>query len=357
MRILTYLTILIISIFLFTGCAKLDITKQDMYPNVYKKHPKSILVLPARNLTTAANASEHYSYTLTKSLTEAGYYVLPIHLVDKFFKSENLSDPNIIHNIPVSKLKKIFNVDAILYIDIFNWDTNYYVILSSVSVGFSFSLVDTKTEQEIWNVTSLGQSSSEGGGIVEALILSAINTSIDYTTLANFSNQITMKHLPYGFLHKEFKKDKNQKISFLKHRDKLMNYMYQPTIKNNKLYIDRQMMENTWNVKDKSLTPLPGTGFGVINNYAFTRHSKFDDYYYISRNNIKNHSFFHYEDNKPFILVSNSKGIEKVFLKVDKDRNIIYNKNIQEDSDDRYTKPFVEYYFYIDKIVPVKTIK
>ena len=96
-------------IMLFTGCgvSTSQITKGEYNPKIYKEHPKSILVLPAKNTTTSVDATDHFRYTITKPLSEKGYYVFPVHLVDSFFKSENLSETKMIRDIPVQKLKEV----------------------------------------------------------------------------------------------------------------------------------------------------------------------------------------------------------------------------------------------------------
>jgi hypothetical protein len=93
MRKLNYIFIVVAITFLFTGCGVISqsqVTKGQLYPKLYKEHPKSILVLPAKNTTTSVDATDHFRYTITKPLAEKGYYVFPVHLVDSFFKSENL---------------------------------------------------------------------------------------------------------------------------------------------------------------------------------------------------------------------------------------------------------------------------
>lgn len=85
---LSYLSIIILVMFGFSGCgvvSKSEITKAQLYPKLYQQHPKSILVLPARNTTTSVDATDHFRYTVTRPLAEKGYYVFPVHLVDSFF--------------------------------------------------------------------------------------------------------------------------------------------------------------------------------------------------------------------------------------------------------------------------------
>jgi len=208
---------------LFTGCGVVtsQITKGEYYPKLYANHPVSILVLPAKNTTSSVDATNHFRYTITKPLAEKGYYVFPVHLVDSFFKSENLSDTELIRNIPASKLKEIFGADAILYVDINAWDTGYTVFSSNVDVGLSFSLVDANSGREIWQNNAYaysyeGLDGSNGiAGLIVSAIVTAVNTATDYTKLAYVANLHGTAVVPYGKYHPSFQKDINAKMAFM----------------------------------------------------------------------------------------------------------------------------------------------
>jgi len=217
--LLIFLSLIIVN---FTGCVATNtqITKGEYYPKIFQQQPKSILVLPARNSTTSVDATDHFRYTVTKPLAEQGYYVFPVHLVDTFFKSENLSDAEIIRNIPVAKLKEVFNPDAILYVDINAWDTGYTVASSNVDVGLSFSLIDATSGDEIWQNDAYAYSYSglDGSNGIAGLIVSAIavaiNTGTDYTQLAYVANNAGVSMLPSGQYRPGYKKDFEQRIIF-----------------------------------------------------------------------------------------------------------------------------------------------
>lgn len=339
-----YLILVTFTIFVFTGCApsQTQITKGEYYPEVYKNHPKSILVLPAKNTTTSVDATDHFRYTITKPLTEKGYYVFPVHLVDSFFKSENLSDAEIIRSIPVSKLKEIFNADAILYVDINAWDTGYSVINSNVDVGLSFSLIDTKTEKEIWQNNAYAYSYEEldtGNliSLVVSAIATAVNTGVDYTKLSDVANLAGASSLPTGLYSPQYKKDFEEN----------MNFFDNATLENGNLYIDEYFIKGNKKVGKVPLTVRrhqKGYRWFPVNNLNFFNHNGYGNYYLtqeIKGKKYLRNRFFKYENNQPYLLVEN----QKVFVKFDEAGKIPYSEEAGK------------YYFQVERIVGLKSNK
>jgi len=332
--------IVISSIIVFSGCgvvSKSLITKAELYPKIYEDTPLSILVLPAKNTTTSVDATNHFRYTITKPLAEKGYYVFPVHLVDNFFKSENLSDAELIREIPIKKLKEIFNADAVLYVDINAWDTNYAVLASSVDVGLSFSLVSTNTEKEIWHNNAYSYSFSggnNGGGIVGLIvsaIKAAINTTIDYTELANVSNGAGVGIMPVGKYHKRFHEDNQD----------LIHVRTNTNLKDGKLFVSKYFIYGN-NKEGKVALTIRGRAEGYhafsVLNYNNFIHNGYKNYYFKKEiNNIQylKNRFFRYENNQPYLLANN----KKVFVYTETDGTI------------PFTEENGEYYLEVERIV------
>lgn len=328
---------------LFTGCgvvSQSQITKGEYYPKLYKTHPKSILVLPAKNTTTSVDATDHFRYTITKPLTEKGYYVFPVHLVDSFFKSENLSDAELIRNIPVEKLKEIFNADAILYVDINAWDTNYAVLSSSVDVGLSFSLIDTNSGDEIWqnNAYAYSYSGVDGNngliGLVVSAIAAAINTSVDYTQLANVSNSAGTILLPVGAYHKQYTRDAEDKLLLTNNTN----------LKDGKLFVNEYFISGNKSSEKVALTArarVKGYHAFSVHNLNFFNHNGYSNYYItqeIKGTKYLRNRFFNYENNRPYLLANG----KKVFVFTETDGTIPYS----EDNGG--------FYFQVEKVVELK---
>lgn len=337
-NLLFLLSILVVTLF-FTGCGptQSNIALSHLYPKVYNHHPKSILVLPAKNTTTSVDATDYFSHTIALPLAEKGYYVFPVHLVDSFFKSENLSDPELIRNISVSKLKEIFNPDAILYVDINAWDTGYSVVSSHVDVGLSFSLIDANTGDEIWqnNAYAYSYNGMDGNngiiGLVVSAITTALNTATDYTQLSSVANIYGTALMPVGPYHKKYKIDGGDKITLYDDSE----------LKDGRLYVNEYFIKGNGKEEKTALTTrgyLKGYHAFSVTSFNFFNHNGYTNYYITQEiKGIKHlrNRFFKYENNKPYLISSG----KKVFVYAESDGKIPYS---EENGN---------YYFQIQEIV------
>lgn len=150
----------------------------------YLEHmPTSILVLPPLDETPEVDAGPGFLATVTRPLAEQGYYVFPVAVVDRLLRENGLPDAHEMHQVPLDKLDEVFGADAVLYVTLTDWGTEYLVLSSVTSVGYRARLVDVATGTTLWQGSGLqAQSSSDGGGgIVGALIgavISQVATSV-----------------------------------------------------------------------------------------------------------------------------------------------------------------------------------
>ena len=188
------------------------------YSKFFEHHPRSILVLPPSNKTTAVDAPIVFDTTVTMPLAERGYYVFPVFLARDVLLDLGLTDEGLISSVPPQKFKEVFGADAVLYVTIETWSTTYIVLSSSVTVKATYKLVDTGTGEVLWERThqAVHQSGSGGGGGIAGLIVAAIDAvitaaAVDYRPLARRVNLEAVatpgRGLPAGPYHKEYKKD------------------------------------------------------------------------------------------------------------------------------------------------------
>ncbi|QIC32997.1 DUF799 domain-containing protein [Pseudomonas protegens] len=155
--------------------------------SAYKQaRPKSILVLPPLNESPDIKATYSMLSQVTFPLAEAGYYVMPIAVVDETFRHNGLTNPADIHGLAPAKLNEIFGADAGLYITVKEYGTSYMLISSATVVTASATLVDLKTGTTLWT-GSARASSEEGnngnnGGLVGMLITAAVKQIINTST-------------------------------------------------------------------------------------------------------------------------------------------------------------------------------
>ena len=140
--------------------------------------PKSILVLPPVNLSPDIRGSLTFYATVTRPLSEAGYYVFPVAMVDATFKENGLQMADDIHEAPLAKLQSIFGADAVLYITVEKYGSSYVVLDSQTVVSAKARLVDARTGTLLWQGQA-SASDAEGrdnnNGLAGVLINSVIH--------------------------------------------------------------------------------------------------------------------------------------------------------------------------------------
>ena len=172
----------LLALALLGGCAA---PKTVDYSAFKQARPKSILVLPPINESPEVQASYSLVSQVTYPLAEAGYYVLPIALVDETFRQNGLTTPTDIQAVAPAKLHEIFGADSALYITVTEYGTKYMLITSDTAVTASATLVDLHTGTTLW--TGAAHASSEegnnnGGGLVGMLITAAVKQVINSST-------------------------------------------------------------------------------------------------------------------------------------------------------------------------------
>lgn len=175
------------------------------YSALQQSNPRSILVLPPTNHTSEVIAPYGVLAAVTQPLAESGYYVFPVALVDETFKNNGMTVAEDIHAIPLKKLQSIFGADAVLYIDVQQYGTNYVVLSSDTVVEVTATLKDLKTGALLWQgharaASSERNDSNVGGGLVgmlvEAAVTQIIETSTD--TSAQIAHTATQRLLSAG---------------------------------------------------------------------------------------------------------------------------------------------------------------
>ncbi|MDP5009215.1 MAG: DUF799 domain-containing protein [Glaciimonas sp.] len=193
---------------LVTGCVA-PVKKMD-YTAFKQSNPKTILVLPPVNTSPDIKATYGMLSQMTYPLAEAGYYVLPVALVDETLKQNGMSNANDMHQIAADKLQKIFGADAALYVTVSKYGSVYSVLNSAVIVTANAKLVDLRTGAELWTGSasaSSAENSNSGGGLIGTLVTAAVNQIVNNlsdksVSIANVASQrLLTAHQPNGLLH------------------------------------------------------------------------------------------------------------------------------------------------------------
>ena len=198
---------------LLSGCG--TVPPKD-YTEFRKHQPKSILVLPPQNEATDIIAGYSMLTTTTRPLSEMGYYVFPVVMVDQLLKENGLPTAAEMHQAPLNKLHEVFGADAVLYITVEKYGTKYQVINSVTYVYARAKLVDCQTGIVLWEdrvALQVGGNSGQDpiASLVGAVIDQVVNKMTDQAHVTAFqASAILLTNPKTGLLkgprHPEFGK-------------------------------------------------------------------------------------------------------------------------------------------------------
>jgi len=174
------IVIALFAVLVMAGCATKK-TPLD-YAAFKESRPRSILVLPPVNNSPEVTATYSVMSFVTKPLSEAGYYVMPVGMVTQAFKENGMTQPTDMHQTAPDKLRQIFGADAALYLTVTKFGSTYVVINSETLVSVEGRLVDLKTGATLWRgvaqASSAEQQQQQQGGLAGLLITAIIKQVI-----------------------------------------------------------------------------------------------------------------------------------------------------------------------------------
>lgn len=160
------------------------------YTAFKQSRPTSMLVLPPVNESPDVKGTYAVLSQATLPLAEAGYYVLPVSLVDETFKQNGLTEPSEIHAVSAQKLREIFGADAAVYITVKRYGTSYNVISSESTVTVEGRIVDLRNGDLLWqgsaSASSKESDGSNQGGLVGLLVKAIVNQIVGTASDASF---------------------------------------------------------------------------------------------------------------------------------------------------------------------------
>lgn len=169
------------------------------YTALSNERPRSILVVPVVNKSTAVNAPDGLLVTLPVPIAERGFYVFPTHLVRRTMEDDGLGDADLVLRSDPIKLAGIFGADAVLYAVIEEWNSQYIVLATNTTVAIAYTLKSGKTGETLWSSTqrrtySVGPQGGGLGGLIAGAVAAAIERAApNYMPLARTtSNQAIM---------------------------------------------------------------------------------------------------------------------------------------------------------------------
>jgi hypothetical protein len=197
------------------------VTKAQEFPGMYEEKPRSLLIMPPMNESTAADAKDYYATTIEIPLAFHGFYVFPYEITSDVLKQQGIYDAELLYNMPLNKFYDYFGADAVLFTRIKKWDVSYVVLASSLTVSIDAEIKSTRSSRVLWKyngtvVVDLSGGNNSGGslaGLIANAIATAINTAAaDYTTYAKQANGRFIGSMPYGYYHPGYLKDQGMQI-------------------------------------------------------------------------------------------------------------------------------------------------
>jgi len=178
----------VLGLVILGGCA----TKAPPYDYAafMKARPATLLVLPPVNESPEINATPGVWSHATLPLAEAGYYVLPVTLVDETFRQNGVNTANDAQDIPSTKLREFFGADAAVYMKIKKYGTSYAVLASETRVEVEARIVDLRSGELLWQgkavATSAEEQQQSQGGLIGLLVTAIVKQIIGTATDASY---------------------------------------------------------------------------------------------------------------------------------------------------------------------------
>jgi len=153
--------------------------------------PRSILVVPAINISLNVDAPSYLLTSLTYPLAEKGYYVFPVNTVKFVLEQEGFYEAEQVHRQPPEALAKLFGADAVLYVTIKRWDIAGLILTGTATVKLEYRMV-SKDGTEIWRADDMRQLDVQSN-LLTNLLASALKDPItmDHKVLIAMSHAMT----------------------------------------------------------------------------------------------------------------------------------------------------------------------
>ncbi|MCZ8355166.1 MAG: DUF799 family lipoprotein [Cyclobacteriaceae bacterium] len=196
-------------IFMASSCAPSlvapEITKNDVYGEMYKESPQTILVLLPINKTGNVEAKEFFYATLTTTLSDRGYYIMPPFISQEILRRESANDSEQFVDSSLKLFGDVFGADAIFFTIIHDWKKDG--VTSKVEVTVEYILKSAKTNQVlfhrkgnlIYDTTIKAGKNASLTTMILASIASKVNTvATSYVSVARMCNDASLLDMPAG---------------------------------------------------------------------------------------------------------------------------------------------------------------
>lgn len=124
--------------------------------------PRSVAVLPFRDLTGTEGIAPLVRVSFYNHLSSLPYRDVELQMVDLRLREKRLESHNAIAEVSVKELGKILGCDAVVFGTVYEFQRIFAGFYSSMNVGASINIWDTRTGNKIWSDRYTARS-HEGG--------------------------------------------------------------------------------------------------------------------------------------------------------------------------------------------------
>lgn len=179
----------IVGVILLSGCATPP-PPYD-YSAFQRAKPATLLVMPPVNDSPDVKATPAMWASATLPLAEAGYYVLPVTLVDETLRQNGVDSASDAQEIALPKLREFFGADAAVYIRVTKYGTSYAVVSSETRVEAEAKVVDLRSGELLWQgkaaASSAEQQQQNQGGLLGLLVAAVVKQIVGTASDAAYS--------------------------------------------------------------------------------------------------------------------------------------------------------------------------
>lgn len=204
-----------------SGCATHQPIHKD-YSAFRSADPRSVLVVPVISRSVDVDAPDYFLSTITQPIAERGYYVFPVNLIKRVMEDDGMGDANLVHGSDTRRLAELFGADAVMYVVIERWDSQYAVFSTTTTVEMRYTMKSGKTGDELWTHTEKmaydpAAQQSQGGlpGLIAKAVVAALEKAKpNYIPLARTVNGVSVvragQGLPAGPYDAQYRADQQQ---------------------------------------------------------------------------------------------------------------------------------------------------
>lgn len=206
---------------MLAGCTSSEFTKQDLAPKMYPGQPRTIVVMPPVNRSAEPDAGVIFQSSVSVPLTNAGYYVYPVWVINDRLMIESIADSLALADSTLTRLKNMSGADAVLTTLIKDWEGEYLYQSGHVSASLTVLLRSTSKGDTLWRFEgSIGASESGStllgglaGAIADAVVSVSGHASKAYRHLVDRAvDGLFKKFMPFGKYHPQYNLDQKTAV-------------------------------------------------------------------------------------------------------------------------------------------------